>query len=110
MIKTKMKTGDYYSADYRKYPLKSLRPFILITCFLLLLFSFVLAITFNLVDTDTQLSAHACLVVFLLYWMYLSKKHALPYKNLKESILERTKFEKMTAKLKFQAKKNSITK
>lgn len=105
-----MKTGDYYSSDYSKYPLNSLKPFAFIFLIFLFLFLFVLIKLFFFINIYIELLFSLILVLFIFYWVYLFIKYPDKKKNINDLILEKTRFEKQTAKDKFNEKSKLIYK
>lgn len=110
MTKTKMKTGDYYSSDYSGYPLKSLRPFIVVAFLLSSILIFILIDLLCITSPLTRFFVHFFLSCFLFYWVYTTKQKLVLNTTLKDSIRERTKFEKKTAKLNFYKSKTVMIK
>ena len=104
MVKLKMKTGEYYSSDYSKYPLNSLKPFILLFILFLFLFLFVLLEFFFYSNFYIEIIFSICLSVFIFYWVYLVLKYPVTKMTATDLIIAKTRFEKQTAKTKFQEK------
>jgi hypothetical protein len=107
MVKVKMKTGEYYSSDYTKYPLNSLKPFVLLFFCFLAIFLFVLLDFLLTLNLYVEVGFSFFLVTFICYWVYLIFKY--PPKNINgtDMIIIKTRFEKETAKKKFKEKNNS---
>ncbi len=110
MVKLKMKTGEYYSSDYTKYPLNSLKPFVLLFFFFLAIFLFVLLDFFFMSNFYVEVGFSLFLVTFICYWVYLILKYPPQSINGTDMIIIKTRFEKETAKKKFKEKNNSSNK
>jgi len=97
MSKLKFTQENFFSSDYSKYPLHSLKPFLIL--FFILIFLFVLTLFVSFVNTNIliEFSKFLIIIFILLYWIYIFKK--IPKKKLGEFelIRKQTRFEKQTA-------------
>lgn len=109
MVKLKMKTGEYYSSDYTKYPLNSLKPFVLLLFIFLTIFLFVLFDLFFTLNVYIETGFSIFVTVFTYYWSYLVFKYPSQKMSGIDLIIAKTRFEKETAKKQFNEKNKTTS-